>query len=60
MEKEIRKPRSYKIKDSVYQRAMKRAVKEKVSLATIIEVWLICYGSKTPFYIDSNNTPQKA
>lgn len=44
MVKEKRKARAYKIADKPYERAMKRAGKEKGSLATIIEDWVIMYG----------------
>jgi hypothetical protein len=39
-----RKPRTYKITDEDYQRAMQRAEKEKVPLATMIEEILVAYG----------------
>jgi hypothetical protein len=42
--KEKRKPRAYKITDTEYSRAMKRAKKEKVHLATMIEEVVYAYG----------------
>jgi len=44
MEKEKRKPRAYKITDKRYNKAMRRAKKDKKSLATLIEEWVIIYG----------------
>ena len=52
MKAEKRKVRGYKINDKFYDKAMKRANKEKLSLATLIEVWVISYGNKDAFYID--------
>ena len=42
--KEKRKPRAYKITDTDYKRAMKRAKKDKVPLAPMIEEVVIAYG----------------
>lgn len=42
--KEKRKVRGYKITDSDYNRAMKRAAKEKGKLAKIIETMVIGYS----------------
>ena len=53
--KEKRKVRGYKMADAPYLKAMKRATKEKLNLATLIEVWVIAYGNKDPFYISSEH-----
>ena len=37
--------KGYKIKDTVYQKAKKRATKEKTPLATLIEQWVEGYSS---------------
>ena len=42
--KEKRILKGYKIKDSVYQKAKKRASKNKVPLATTIENWVTLYS----------------
>jgi hypothetical protein len=34
---DVRRPRSYKINDSVYKKAMRKAAKNKKKLATMIE-----------------------
>lgn len=52
MEKQKRKPRSYKIVDSAYNKAMKRAKKEKLELATMIEVWVLSYANGDSYFID--------
>lgn len=44
MEKLQRKIRGYKIPDRDYNRAIKRAKKDKVPLATQIEKWVTKYG----------------
>ncbi len=44
MKTEKRKVRGYKITDTDYETAMKRARKEKTPLATMIEEVLIAYG----------------
>lgn len=46
MEKQKRKLRGYKATDKDYNRALKRAIKEKNPLATQIEEWIIKYGKK--------------
>ena len=43
--KHPRKPRTYKINDARYKRAMRRAKKEKVSLATIVEDFVTAYSN---------------
>ncbi len=40
-----RNPRSYKITDSVYRKAMRRAKKERMALASIIEIAVATYSS---------------
>ena len=42
--KEKRKPRAYKITDTDYNKAMRRAKKEKAHLATMIEEVVYAYG----------------
>ena len=42
--KEKRRPRAYKITDTDYKKAMKRAKKDKVPLAPMIEELVIAYG----------------
>lgn len=54
-EKSKRYSNSYKCTSSIYNKAMRRAKKEKLKLATLIEVWVISYANKTPFLIDSDN-----
>ncbi len=44
MKKENRVIKGYKIKDSVYKKAIKRADKEKYPLATQIEDWVTTYS----------------
>ncbi len=56
----IRKPRSYKITDSDYNKAMKRAKKEKTPLASMIEEIIIAYGEgvySVSFIKPSNKKP---
>lgn len=43
--KEKRKPRAYKIADSSYLKAMKKAKKEKTPLASMIEEIVTAYGN---------------
>lgn len=43
---------SYKCTSNVYNKAMRRAKKEKLKLATLIEVWLICYAHGTSYFIE--------
>ena len=45
-----RKPRAYKITDKTYGKAMKRAKKEKKSLATMIEDVVLCYSKGSDGY----------
>lgn len=52
MENEKRNLRGYKIKDATYNKAMRRAKKEKTPLATLIEVWITSYANRLPFLID--------
>lgn len=54
MENEKRKLRGYKVKDATYNKAMKRANKEKTPLATLIEVWITSYANRLPFLIDTD------
>ena len=42
---ESRLLKGYKIKDTVYQKAKKRATKEKTPLATLIELWVEGYSN---------------
>ncbi len=42
--KTIRKPRSYKCSESSYLKAVKRAKKQKVSLANVVEWCVDMYG----------------
>jgi len=51
MQKQKRTPHSYKVVDKIYEKAMRRAKKEKVELATLIEVWVIAYATKSDFLI---------
>ncbi len=44
MKDEKRKPRTYKISDAEYNKAMKRAKKEKLQLAPMIEEVVTAYG----------------
>lgn len=43
--KEKRVPKSYKIKESIYKKAMRAAKKDKTSLAHKIEVWVSLYAN---------------
>lgn len=52
MENKKRNIHTYKCLDAVYQKAKKRADKEGLKLATLIEVWIIAYGDKDAFYIN--------
>jgi hypothetical protein len=42
--KEKRKPRAYKIADTPYKKAMRRAKKEKKALASLIEEVVVAYS----------------
>ncbi len=44
MENEKRVIKGYKIKDSVYQKAKEKAIKEGGALAVHIEHWVQCYS----------------
>lgn len=44
MKKEKRVLKGYKIRKSVYDKAMKRAAKNKMPLATTVESWVSCYA----------------
>lgn len=52
--KEQRKVKGYKITESQYKKAMRRAKKEKLNLATLIEVWVLSYGNKVDYLIDKS------
>ncbi len=43
-QKEKRALKGYKIKDSVYRKAMRRAKKNKTNLASKIELWVALYA----------------
>lgn len=45
-EKQVRKPRSYKVNDRSYKKAMKIAKKHKKSLAKIVEMCVEAYGNE--------------
>lgn len=50
-----RYPRSYKTTESIYEKAMKRAAKEKTTLAQIIEQAVAAYADgQQSFYFTSN------
>lgn len=51
-EKEKRIVKGYKITQTSYNRAMKRAKKDKVALATLIEIWVAYYSKYKPYCID--------
>lgn len=64
--KEKRKPRTYKITDSGYKRAMVRARKEKNPLSSMIEEILFAYGDGAfsihftkPIQFKPSNTTKK-
>ncbi len=46
---EKRKPRSYKITDNVYLKAMRRAKKEKFPLASLIECIVASYSDNAAY-----------
>jgi len=54
--KEKRKPRAYKITDTDYKRAMKRAKKDKVPLAPMLEEIVIAYGDGAHNVTFKNNS----
>lgn len=51
--------KGYKIRESSYKKAMKRASKSKLSLATLIEVWVLAYANNIPYLIESNTVTNK-
>jgi len=53
--KETRKVRGYKIKDSVYFKAQKKASKGETQLATLIEAWVTNYGKYGSPLISTHN-----
>lgn len=56
--KEPRTVKGYKIQDSTYQKAMRRAKREKLELATLVEVWVIAYAHKDDFLISGQPPTQ--
>lgn len=54
--KEKRKCRTYKITDSVYLKAMKRAKKEKVPLAPMLETLVTAYSNGVAIKIEETET----
>ncbi len=50
-QKEKRKPRSYKITDSAYRKAMRRAKKEKIALTSIIETAVTAYSKNDTAFL---------
>ncbi len=44
MEKQKRRQRAYKITDKHYDKAMKRAKRDKIPVATLVETFLMAYG----------------
>jgi hypothetical protein len=59
MEQQKRKVRGYKITDTGYEKAMKRASKENTPLATMIEEILICYGAGVTNYVFFSNSKKQ-
>lgn len=51
-----REVRGYKIKDSVYKKAMERAKKEGTTLAALIEKWVIAYSEGKDLFAIHPNT----
>ena len=51
---EKREIKGYKIKDYIYRKALRRARKEKVPLATRIEEWVCAYAEGLPVGIAPN------
>lgn len=47
--------KGYKIQDAKYQKAMRRAKKEKLNLATLIEVWVNTYADRSDFFISGED-----
>ena len=43
--KQERKPRTYKIQDKYYAKAIKRAKKEKTHLSVVVEMLVMSYGA---------------
>lgn len=54
--KEKRIVKGYKIKNSLYNKAKKRADKDKLKLATLIEIWVISYAHRLDYLIEGNPT----
>jgi hypothetical protein len=50
-----RKVRTYKAADGVYKKSLKRAKKEKTSLAKQIETWLSWYAAGNNILISSHS-----
>ena len=59
--KEKRELKGYKIKDSIYQKAKRRAKKDKNALSTLVETWVTSYSagynivSEVPEEVKTNN-----
>jgi len=58
MKAEKRVNKGYKIKDSIYQKAMKRAKKEKGQLAVHIEHWVQCYSEGLEINVNYKAAPK--
>jgi hypothetical protein len=56
--KQYRKPRSYKCSDKFYKKAMRRAKKEKTTLANVVEALVIGYAMEFDKNPDYNPNPQ--
>ena len=55
-----RYPRSYKVNNVAYKRAMKRAAKDKVKLASILESFVYAYGwGEKNYNIESKSSSKK-
>ncbi len=54
MNTEKRKPRSYKIIDSVYDKASRKAIKNGTTLSNVIEKMVIAYSEVYPKFIKSS------
>jgi hypothetical protein len=46
--------KGYKIRNSIYDKAMKRAKKENTPLATLVEEWIRNYANGSVFFNDSS------
>jgi hypothetical protein len=53
-ETEKRVLKGYKIRQSTYDKAMRRAKKERLALATLIEGWVRNYSNGAVFFNDSS------